>query len=654
MTILHAGLLWSQNSDAQKAKQLMNNFDFVKAISMYNSHFNFHSPSDEDIRNVASCYLMINETKQAKEWISRLATKENPLPKDVLMYGKLLKTEALYDDAIAQFEKYKTLEPTSNAAEIYLEGSKNAKKWMVEPNFWEIQNVESLNSSNSDFGLTPFANGFIFTSDRKDNRMLTNEDIHGWTGNPYLKLYLVDESSNLNKIRQINSLNDKFHNGPGHFSTASKEFFFTRTKMVRVNKKNKNIDPTSWIENIELPDYENRLEIYSARYNNGKWSTPSAFAYNKPEDYSVGHPVLSPDGNVLYFVSDMPGGFGGTDIYFSTRNSNGSWSKPQNAGSEINTSGKEMFPYMDSNGTLFFSSDGHPGMGGLDIFKAKGSKDNWSTPENLKYPLNSPKDDFSIIFIENDEKGYFSSNRDGGKGSDDIYFFEFAPPSQLIVHVITKTLDEQDNVVPLEEVKVNIFNDLKDITKDELKVVNGKFFAEVKCKDINTFVGSKEGYYTKSKTIETECLKRQDTLVVELFMEKMEIGKAIVLKNIYYDFDKSFIRDDAKPDLDMVVQLMKDNPDIIVELGSHTDARGSDQYNIALSQRRADAAVKYIIENGIDKQRIVAKGYGETQHLNHCSNGVECSEEEHQLNRRTEFKVIGFIDGKKQIIKSDI
>lgn len=644
----------AQKVDNTTAKQLMSNYEFVKAIAIYNDYFNLHSPSDDDIRNVVSCYLMINETKQAKEWIARLATKENALSKDVLMYAHLLKTEALYDEAIIQYQRYKTMEPLDEKSNYWIESCNNSKVWMQNPEYFNVSNVDVLNSENSDFGLVPFNDGFIFTSDRKKGSILNNDDTYGWTGNPYLKLINVAKSSKMEDFKVINPLNDKYHNGPGMYNEKYSQFFFTRTKMVRVTKKNKNIDPTSWIVNIEDPDYENRLEIYFSEYKNGRWASPIPFQYNNPKEYSIGHPALSPDGKTLYFVSDMPGGFGGTDIYFSTRGTNGIWGKPVNLGEKINTSGKEMFPYIDTNGDLYFSSDGHLGMGGLDIFKSSGEKNKWSEPVNLKYPLNSPKDDFSLVYTEEGKSGYLSSNRDGGKGSDDIYRFDFNPPTELIISVITKTYDENKNIVLLDKVDIKIENTTEKEEVEELKVVNGQFFAQIKCKDAYVITGTKDGYYTYTKNIVTECKKRQDTVFVEMIFDKIEIDKPIVLKNIYYDFDKSFIRTDAMPDLDKVVQIMNDNPDIIVELGSHTDSRGSDDYNIALSQRRADAAIAYIISKGIDKNRIKAKGYGETQHLNECSNGVECSEEAHQLNRRTEFKVTGFIKGKNTTIKSDL
>ncbi len=652
--ILPFGNINAQKTDNITAQQMMSNYDFVKAIAMYNEYFILHSPSNDDIRNIASCYLMINDTKQAKEWVARLANQENALPKDVLMYAKLLKTDAQYDEAIIQFNRYKTMTPSDENADKWIESCNKAKYWIQFPELFDITNVESLNSPNSDFGLIPFNNGFIFTSDRKQNSLISKEDIHGWTGNPYLKLYLVKESLKMNDFSTIDPLNDQYHNGPGVFNVKNSEFFFTRTKMVRVTKKNKNIDPTSWIVNIENPDYENRLEIYSSEFKNDKWTKPAPFQYNNPAEFSIGHPTLSQDGKTLYFVSDMPGGYGQTDIYYSTLNSNGLWEKPINAGNKINTSGKEMFPYIDNNGDLYFSSDGLQGMGGLDIFKSVGSKDKWLNPVNLKSPLNSPKDDFSIIYTETGKSGYLSSNREGGKGNDDIYKFDFNPPSELIIAVITKTYDENKNLIPIDNVTLKITNNTEDKSFDNLKVVNGEFFTKIKSKDSYTIVGSKEGYLTNSKTIQTESVKLQDTVYVEMIFDKIEMDKPIVLKNIYYDFDKSFIRPDAMTDLNKVVQIMNDNPGIIVELGSHTDARGSDEYNVALSQRRADAAVKYIISKGIDKKRITAKGYGETQHLNECSNGVECSEEAHQLNRRTEFKVTGSINGKNAVIKSEL
>ncbi len=649
---LSPNFMKAQNATTNLAIERMNDYDYVKAISIYTNYFKKNTPSKEDIRNISYCYMMTNDTKSAKDWVSKLVKNDNPEPKELLLYANLLKNESEHEQAIIEYTRYKTLVPNDPKADVMIRSCKNAISWIENPTPFEVTNMDKLNTENADFGLVPHKNGYVFTSDRK-SKSLGKDDTYGWTGNPYLKLYETKSAESGSSIDAMTDLNDKFHNGPGQFDPNSQEFFFTRTKMVRVSKKTLNNDPTSWIEKVASSEYENRLEIHIAKNKDGKWTSILPFQYNNPEEYSVGHPTISADGNTLYFVSDMPNGFGKTDIYSCQRNADGSWKKPENLGNTINSSGKEMFPFIDKDGTLYFSSDGHEGMGGLDIFKSTHVKNSWSNVENLKYPINSSKDDFSVYFTQSGKSGYLSSNRYGGKGNDDIYSFNLNPPSELILVVIPKQIDENNNIVPLTGMTVRIENITDNKKIDEPKFVNGVYTITGKCKTNYYIAGSKEGYLTSSKTIETECKTRNDTLFVEIILDKLKIDQPIVLKNIYYDFDKSFIRNDATADLNKVVQIMKDNPDILVELGSHTDARGSDEYNIKLSQRRADAAVKYIISKGINKTRITAKGYGETQHLNECSNDVECSEEAHQLNRRTEFKVTGFIKGKSVKIKSD-
>ncbi len=643
----------AQLSFRDKAKTLISNYEFVKAIALYNESFKSHNPSTEDYRSIAFCYMQINDTKNAKEWLAKLSTSNNPSPKDVLQYAHLLKTDANYDEAIDQYKRYGKMNPKDEKVNDWIESCELAKRWMNNPEYYKVTNLEEVNSENSDFGLMPLKNGFIFTSDRKQKDIIKKEDVYGWTGNPYLKMYHIADNTKLSNFSPINSLNGEYHNGPSNYQTVTNKIYFTRTKMVKVNKRNLNNDPTSWIENISTPEYENRLEIYTASAeNDDSWYCLVEFPYNKPEEFSVGHPTLSPDGKTLYFVSDMPGGYGGTDIYYCIRNRDEKWSYPLNAGKKINTSGKELFPFVDKKGTLYFSSDGHPGMGGLDIFKATGSKNNWSNPESLKYPINSPKDDFSVFYDESSNSGFLSSNRDGGKGNDDIYRFEWSPPSDLTLIVSVKEVDKSNLTHPLDGVDVTLTDNTKPNLKNSFQSVDGKFISTIKCNHRYEIMASKEGYFSKSEKIDSKCVTYHDTMFVELLLVKLEIDIPIVLKNIYYDFDKSFIRPDAKPELDKLVQILTDNPDIIVELGSHTDSRGSDEYNIALSDRRAKAAVAYIISKGISKNRIIAKGYGETVLLNNCKNEVPCSDEEHQLNRRTEFKVTGFIKGKSRIIVS--
>ncbi len=642
-------------NDFQKAQDLMAVYEYPKAIEIYTN--SVAAPAINDLRNLAECYLMVNNTTKAMETMGRVVENPGATAGDVFRYASLLKSEGLYDNAIKQYERYKTMVPEkSTATENEVIACEKSKQWMGKPEFIDVANMVEVNSENSDFGLVPAGKNFLLTSDRK---IRGDEELYSWTGNPYLKLYSVQADGQGNptgQFRVVNSLNYKYHNGPGIMDDNDGVFYFTRTEMVRVKKKPINPDPTSWYDHSTAADYTNRLEIFLADYSkNGGWSGVKAFAYNKPEEYSVGHPAINITGNILYFVSDMPGGYGGSDIYYCTKRDDGSWSQPQNAGNIINTPGKEVFPFLDDDGTLYFSSDGHPGMGGLDLFRSRGSKNSWSSPENLKSPMNSPRDDFSIYYTETGKSGYFSSNRKGGKGSDDIYSFVASPPVSLILAVITKEKFDDSTTAVLDGVDVNIKNTVDNNPLSYISGDPGIFFATANCNGEYEVKGSREGYFASVQTVKMPyCITKHDTVEVELLLTKIKVNVPIVLENIYYDFDKWFIRPDAAIELNKLLKILVDNPEIKIELGSHTDCRGSDRYNEVLSQKRAESAVNYIISMGIDKERITAKGYGEKMLINNCSDGVECTEEDHQLNRRTEFKVTGFIKGRGNVdLKSE-
>ena len=354
----------------------------------------------------------------------------------------------------------------------------------------------------------------------------------------------------------------EWHDGPVSFNHDFTEVFINRTQYIHDKGKKEYGHVRTHL-----------LKIFTSTLKEGKWSKPQPFFLNSDE-YSVGHPALAPDGKSLYFVSDMKGGFGETDIFFCTRNGD-QWSEPVNLGAKVNTSGKEMFPFVAANGDLYFASDGLPGFGGLDLFITRKIDTNWVTPRNLGQPVNSSYDDLSVAISDTVGMGLFSSNRPGGLGSDDIYIFSIIspdlskPPTLPIVSVTNE-------VVPPPKMAM-------------------------------------------------------DTLVTD---------KPYRLENIYYDFDKWNIRDDAKQSLDQLVALMKGYP-ISVELGSHTDCRGSEIYNLDLSQRRAESAVQYIISRGIVPGRITAKGFGKSQPANrcNCASGIQCTETEYQFNRRTEFRI---------------
>jgi outer membrane protein OmpA-like peptidoglycan-associated protein/tetratricopeptide (TPR) repeat protein len=647
-------------SSSPKAEQYMQNFEYSKAIETFQNHFKTNTPNPTDIRYITYCYMKINDTKSAESWFVKLINSEAVIPEDVIIYADLLKSEGKYEAAILQYQNLKAMDAEhTEMADEQIAICHDIINWKAsEPDFM-VTNEKQLNSENADFGLIPFNDGFLLTSDRMPNRVSEGKNAtYEWTGNPYLKLYKVnrDDSSNVESISFIPEINHDYHNGPGYFNDETNKLYFTRTKSVKKKFKTQNPDPTAWFKE-EADIYTNRLEIYTAEWNAGKWENINAFEHNNIDNYSVGHPTLSTDGKTMYFVSDMPGGFGETDIYFCKKEASGNWSKPQNLGSKINTKGKEMFPTFDTDGSFYFSSTGHAGMGGLDIFKVTGEKTSWSEPENLKYPINSPKDDFAIAFTEPGEMGYFASNRYGGVGNDDIYSFVYSPPPPpaipneltLVVETFEKFDDGSLQALPGINVHYHAKNSDTEINIPEISPA--VYHTKLACNETYMVHGTNPIFFALAQEINTSCETMNDTIFVDLIFERIVIDKAIVIENIYYDYNKWNIRPDAAIELDKIVTLLTDNPQIIIELGSHTDSRGTKTYNEWLSQQRAESAVTYIISKGISEDRITAKGYGEYELVNHCSDGVQCTDDEHQMNRRTEFKVTGFSE-KQPVIHS--
>ena len=399
----------------------------------------------------------------------------------------------------------------------------------------------------------------------------------------------------------------------------------------------------------------NLLKIFQAQYINGKWAALEPFYLNSP-DYSVGHPAISPDGKILCFASNMPGGQGGSDLWMCVRNETG-WSAPQNLGPEINTAGDEVFPSLQADGSLIFASDMLPGFGGLDIFFARHQDNKWVKPENAGLPLNSSYDDFAMNYAPGTKIGFFSSNRPGGQGSDDIYAFRELekpeppkpePPSPVVIEppkpmFITGLVKDKKSLLPVEGATLFVYFPREGKVRIVKTGADGTFRMEVKEPAELSLKAMKPKYISDCETFSLAEVKPGETLTAprELLLDKLEVNKVFKIDNIYYDFDKFNIREDAKPELDKLVRIMKENP-INVELGSHTDSRGSSVYNERLSQNRAQSAVDYIVSQDINASRITAKGYGERQLVNKCSDGVKCSDAEHQANRRTEFKVTGY------------
>ncbi|AZI26012.1 flagellar motor protein MotB [Pedobacter sp. G11] len=609
-------------------------YNYQKAIELYTAAYQ-KKKTLHSVERLAESYRLTRDYKQAESWFAILTAMEGAKSDATLKYAEALRHNAKYAEAKVQFKKYADMEKETTVAQrlLWSASCDSAIKWMQNPKFVTLKNEQGLNSPQSDWGAIKYGNGLVFTSDRTnvsaeakasknrpflkfDGSKLPDRNTYGWTGNDYLRLYEKSTGNDTVGLFPIDP-GTNYHVGNASFTPDVNEVFFTLTRIPNRIERKKGAPTTV------------NIELYSSKKVSGVWQKPVAFRYNAVDSYSVGDPLVTDNGNTLYFVSNMPGGKGGTDIYKSTRNADSTWSDALNL-SQYNSSGNERTPMFDAEGNLYFSSDGFPGMGGLDIFKAVNNG-----VQNMGYPLNSADDDFAFTLHSKNE-GYLSSNRDGGMGSDDIY--SFVEKLILAFKLEGKVFDKQSNE-PLANAIVSLTasngNPLKVATNSD-----GSFKFDLDANMDYSIQGEKTGYRVASpENLTTKGLTTSTVLRKDLYLEKISIGKAIRLENIYYDFDKSNIRPDAAIELDKLVKIMTENPTIWIELGSHTDSRGNDEYNQSLSQRRANSAVQYIIDKGIEKSRITAKGYGESRLVNGCSNGVKCSVADHQLNRRTEFTI---------------
>jgi len=622
--------------DADKQYEL---FNYAKAVDLYEQAYK-KKASLHAAERLATAYASMNNYQQAESWYAIASKLPGSKTDNILGYAKALQSNSKYSEAKVQYLSYidQQKEVTEQQKEVWLASCDSALKWMKNPKNVELINQKELNSNQSDWGATSYQGGVVFTSDRTNTRFQSKEStpflkfdgaktpdkkIYGWTGNGYLKLYIKRSKTDSISLFPIKT-GTRYHVGSATFTADGNIMYFTMTPIPDDLEKVKNKPSTV------------NVEIYSStKGTDGSWGEPVAFPYNDVNKYSVGDPFISTSGTSLYFASNMPGGKGGTDVYVSLKNDAGEWGKPINL-AEINTAGNERSPVFDANNNLFFASDGYVGMGGLDVFRALRDGAGIGKIENMGYPFNSPQDDFGFSLNEKGGIAYLSSNRNNGLGSDDIYSID---QKMIIAFRLEGTVFDKKTNQPIPNALVTLAKINGGTIKTEADD-NGDYKFNLSAETEYNVIAEKTNYRSDSENLATIGLTTSEVLKQDLHLEPVEINKAIRLENIYYDFDKWNIRPDAAVELDKLVKIMVDNPTIWIELGSHTDSRGKDAYNLTLSQKRAESAVQYIISRGVNKNRITAKGYGETELLNKCANNVACSEAEHQLNRRTEFKIV--------------
>jgi outer membrane protein OmpA-like peptidoglycan-associated protein/Tol biopolymer transport system component len=457
---------------------------------------------------------------------------------------------------------------------------------------------------------------------------------HKWTGEYFTNIYNADldpatgTASKVNKFKS--AINTKFHEASPVFTKDGKTVYFTRNNYID-GKKGKDESRVTLIK------------LYKAELGkDGKWTNIAELPFNS-NNYSTGHPALSPDEKTLYFASDMPGSFGESDLYKVTINSNGGFGPPQNLGNAINTEGKETYPYLTSENEIYFASDGHPGLGGLDVFVANiDNSGKISNIQNVGADVNSPKDDFAYIIDPETRRGFFTSNKEGGQGSDDIY--KFLETRRLkCIQQLYGIISDAETGLALPGAKVTLYDDQMNLKNSAAADGSGMYTFDVECGKTYFVRAEKPEFATKEVTITIDKTSGKTNLPIALEKSTCKVtvgddlGKCFGIKMIYFDLDKSNIRTEAALDLEKILVVLNDNPSMKLDIRSHTDSRASHQYNEALSDRRAKSTIQWLIKNGIAPNRLTGKGYGETELVNKCADGVPCTEEEHQANRRSEF-----------------
>jgi outer membrane protein OmpA-like peptidoglycan-associated protein len=584
---------------------------------------------------IAESYRLSNRIKESEIYYAKAGGRGIDKDSVQLYYAQSLKANGKYAEAKAQLEELNsrtTVVALKDRVEAEIDGIAYLAKLDENPSFYRVKNMELINTPASEYSPVFLNNELYFTSSRGDDK------VYEATGTPFTDIYKVASRGANVDLATIARLpvginSESINDGCVSFSPDGKTMVFAKGN----SGKRKGT---------------NDVDLYIARFRNNVWSDPIMININQPDSWDSA-PAFSQDGRTLYFASNRKGGYGGTDIYSAQMDTRGRFSRVRNLGPEINTTGNENFPYVAEDAKLYFSSDQHPGYGGLDLFVVKRANGKTSI-ENLGQPVNSTGDDFSI-FLFRPDRGFFTSNREGGKGDDDIYTFINEDPNLKVINYylqgITYTRDKEDKLQILPNTKISMMDEKGELMQDFVTGNDGRFLFRVYENEDYNMVGETDGYLvkrqpysTKGKSVDPTTLKdliTNITLDTILVLDKVEINKIFVLENIYYNFNKSDIRDDAAKELDKLVQLLIDNPEIKIELGSHTDSIDDNSYNLQLSQRRAESAVRYIVQHGIAPDRLVAKGYGEEKPIarNSNPNGTD-NPVGRQKNRRTEFKIL--------------
>ena len=617
--LLSSASVTAQSNATQKADKLFAKFEFVDAIAAYNKLVDKGEGSTYVYSRLAEANYNIFSTIEAEKWYAKAIETGNAAPEALWKYSEMLKANGKYAVSNTQMDKFASMRPADERAVLYKANPDYLSKILDKGKKFNVQSLE-LNSANSDFGGTLQDGKLYITSSRNDSRKN-----YGWNEEPFLDIYqytLAGDGTYQGETLLDGKINTKYHEGITSFTPDGKTMFFSRE---------------SFFENIYEKDSLSNtkysvLHLFKAKKGSEGFSQVEASSINSP-NYSIKNPTISADGSMIYFASDKPGGYGNFDIYKATLDNNGKVGTPVNMGQKVNTEGQEMFPYISSNNTLYFSSTGHLGLGGMDVFYTKEIDGKMAPIRNVGIPINSNGDDFAFKMDEESGEGFVSSNREGGKGSDDIYAIKKLQP--LCDVLITGTVLDDKTGAPLAGAMTSLVDASGNTLASKPANAEGQVEYIVECETETELQVTMDGYESNKVTIPGSNEEEVAALVRLSPIEKIVIPQErIVLNPIYFDFDKSNITARAAFELDNLVQVMNKYPDLVIQATSHTDFRASRQYNQGLSERRAQTTIQYVISKGIDANRISASGRGETEPAIDCK---PCTDEEHQMNRRSQF-----------------
>ncbi len=630
----------AQEKQLEKADQKYDRYAFIDAQKIYLKVAEEGYRSPQLFKRLGNSYYFNAEFEDAAKWYGELMEDAtNDVESEYYFrYSQSLKALKKYDEADKWMMKFNTFSSKDDRAYLFTEQPDYLREINYNSGSYEITRT-AINSTYSDFGTAFSENKLVFASSRDTGAFIKR--IYEWTGDPFLDLYEVSinpANGELSEVKKYKgNLNSIFHESTPAFTKDGNIVYFTKN----------NYNNGSYREDEKGT---NKLKLYKAtRSSDSKdFGTPKEMPFNSDE-YSTAHPTLSPDEKKLFFSSDMPGSEGLSDIWVVDILSDGSYSEPRNLGEGINTAGRETFPFMTASGDMYFASDGHIGLGGLDIFVTNVTDaETISEIINIGEPANSSRDDFAFVIDEDTKFGYLSSNRNGGLGDDDIYRFKQLKEHKLFCEVIVMgVVVDKDSGQLIPGAKVSLVDGNNNVIKSLTVGDRANYAFVTECETQYFLRATKEDYIGDEKlfTTPTESQMVELDLMLEKEIVKAEvgddIGKLLKLEPIYFDFDKHNIRPDAAVELAKVIAVMNEYPEMKIDVRSHTDSRGKDDYNMRLSERRNKSTINYIVERGgISRDRLTGRGYGESELINECANGIPCSREKHELNRRSEFRIV--------------